>query len=53
MSTTAFTEGQRAATKDIPADANPYEAGSPEHEQWAKGHEAVASAEEASQSEGT
>ena len=49
----AVAEGKQAAAKDIPADANPYKSGSPEHEQWAEGHESVASAEEASQGEGT
>lgn len=53
MKTDAYSEGRRAAAKHIPADANPYKDGSPEHEQWAEGHEAIASAEEASQGEGT
>ena len=53
MSTDAYNEGQRAAAKDIPADANPYKDGSPEHTQWAEGHETVASAKEANQGEGS
>ena len=49
----AFAEGEQAAGKDIPADANPYTPGSPEHQQWADGHESIASADEANQSEGS
>ena len=48
-----FEEGQRAASEDIPAEANPYQDGSDEHALWAAGHERVAGAVEASQSEGT
>ena len=53
MSTDAYNEGQQAAAKNIPADANPYDAASPEHARWAEGHEQVAGAEEANQGEGT
>ncbi|MDB5484533.1 MAG: hypothetical protein JWR73_2121 [Tardiphaga sp.] len=53
MSTDAYREGQRAAAKDIPAAANPYQDGTKDHEQWAEGHDLVAGAEEANQSEGT
>ena len=53
MSSDPQKEGQSAAAKDIPADANPYKDGTPEHAKWVEGHEAVASAEEANQGEGT
>lgn len=52
MTDKIYAEGRRAATEDIPADANPYEDGTAEHAQWAEGHESIASAVEASQSEG-
>ena len=52
MTDKIYAEGRRAAAEDIPADANPYEDGTAEHAQWAEGHESVASAVEASQSEG-
>ncbi|MES2194063.1 MAG: hypothetical protein V4517_06585 [Pseudomonadota bacterium] len=48
-----FERGQRAARKNIPAEANPYQDGSDEHALWATGHEKAASEMEASQSEGT
>jgi hypothetical protein len=48
-----FEEGERAAREDIPAEANPYHDGSDEHALWAAGHEKVAGAREARQSEGT
>jgi hypothetical protein len=48
-----FEEGQRAARKNIPAAANPYQDGSDEHALWATGHERVAGALEAGESEGT
>ena len=48
-----FEEGQRAAAQDIPAEANPYQDGSDEHALWAAGHERIAGAVEASQSEGS
>jgi len=46
-----FMEGQRAARKNMPAEANPYRDGSEEHSLWAAGHESVASAAEANESE--
>ena len=48
-----FEEGQRAARKKIPAEANPYRDGSEEHSLWAAGHERAAGAIEANESEGT
>ena len=48
-----FEEGQRAAAQNIPAEANPYQDGSEQHALWAAGHEKVAGAREASESEGT
>ena len=48
-----FAEGERAAQKNIPAEANPYRDGSDEHSLWAAGHEKVAGAMEARESEGT
>lgn len=47
-----FEEGQRAARKNIPAAANPYPDDSEQHARWASGHEQVASALEAGESEG-
>jgi hypothetical protein len=47
-----FEQGQRAAREKIPAEANPYQAGSDEHSLWAAGHESVAGAAEANESEG-
>jgi hypothetical protein len=49
----AFAEGERAARKNIPAEANPYQDGSDEHALWSAGHEKVASAIEARESEGS
>lgn len=46
-----FEEGQRAARENIPAEANPYPDGGAEHALWASGHERVASAMEAGESE--
>ena len=46
-------EGQRAARKNIPAKANPYQDGSEEHSLWAAGHESIAGAAEANESEDT
>jgi hypothetical protein len=37
-----FEQGQRAARENIPAEANPYQAGSEEYALWAAGHEKVA-----------
>lgn len=48
-----FAEGERAATENIPAEANPYTDGSDDHALWAAGHEKVAGAREASESEGS
>ena len=47
-----FEEGQRAARKNIPAEANPYRDGTEEHSLWAAGHERVAGAAEADESDG-
>ncbi|WP_013501708.1 hypothetical protein [Rhodopseudomonas sp. WA056] len=48
-----FTRGERAARDNIPAEANPYHDGSEEYALWAAGHERIATAMEASESEGT
>jgi hypothetical protein len=48
-----FEQGERAAGQNIPAEANPYQDGSEQHALWAAGHEKVASAREANESEGT
>jgi hypothetical protein len=48
-----FEQGQHAARMNIPAEANPYQDGSEEHSLWAAGHERVASAIEAGESEAT
>ncbi len=48
-----FEQGQRAARQNIPAEANPYQDGSEAHALWAAGHEKVAGAREANESEGT
>jgi hypothetical protein len=47
-----FEEGQRAARKNIPAQANPYRDGSEEKALWAAGHEQIAGQLEAGESEG-
>src|SRR5665213_1312483 len=47
-----FDEGCRAASEGIPAEANPYPKEAAESVLWKDGHESVASAIEASQSEG-
>jgi hypothetical protein len=47
-----FCEGQRAAKKNIPAEANPYLDGSDQHALWAAGHEEAAGEMEAGESEG-
>ena len=47
-----FEEGQRAARKNIPAEANPYRDGSEEHSLWAAGHERIAGEAEADEPEG-
>jgi hypothetical protein len=51
MTKDPFEEGCRAARELIPADANPYQDGTDEHSRWAEGHEQVASAVEAGESE--
>ncbi|WP_315780704.1 hypothetical protein [Bradyrhizobium sp. SZCCHNPS1003] len=48
-----FEQGERAAHENIPAEANPYHDGSEQYALWASGHERVASAAEAGESEGT
>jgi hypothetical protein len=48
-----FEEGRRAARMNIPAEANPYQDGSEQHSLWTAGHERVAGAIEAGESEGT
>jgi hypothetical protein len=48
-----FEEGQRAARKNIPPEANPYQDGSAEHSLWSAGHESVAGEAEANESEDT
>lgn len=48
-----FEQGQQAARENIPAEANPYPDGSEQHALWAAGHERVASATEAGESEDT
>ena len=47
-----FELGQRAAREGIPAEANPYQAGSDEHALWATGHEQIAGEIEAGETEG-
>ena len=37
-----FEEGERAARESIPAEANPYQAGSEEHSLWTAGHQRAA-----------
>jgi hypothetical protein len=51
--TDPFEKGQRAARKNIPAEANPYRDGTDEHSLWAAGHESIAGAAEANESEDT
>ena len=48
-----FEQGERAARENIPAEANPYQDGSEQHALWAAGHEKVAGAREANESEGS
>jgi hypothetical protein len=48
-----FVEGETAATQNIPAEANPYQDGSEDFALWSAGHERVATAQEARESEGT
>ena len=49
--TDPFTAGKVAAGLGIPAEANPYPAGSDKHALWQDGHELMAGAVEASESE--
>lgn len=48
-----FVEGERAARKNIPPEGNPYQDGTEDFALWSAGHERVASAMEARESEGT
>jgi hypothetical protein len=48
-----FVEGEIAAQKNIPAEANPYREGTEEFALWSAGHERVAAAMQARESEGT
>jgi hypothetical protein len=48
-----YEEGQQAARMNIPAEANPYQDGSEQHSLWAAGHEKIAVAIEAGESEGS
>ncbi|WP_022722150.1 hypothetical protein [Rhodopseudomonas sp. B29] len=48
-----YEQGQSAARDGIPAEANPYQDGSEQHSLWAAGHEQIATAIEAGESEGT
>lgn len=48
-----FVAGEEAARENIPAEANPYQEGSEDFALWSAGHERVASAMEAQESEGT
>ena len=46
-----FADGERAARLGIPAEANPYPAGSDKNALWQNGHERIAAAVEAGESE--
>ena len=48
-----FEQGERAARQNIPVGANPYQDGSEQHSLWAGGHEKIAGAREANESEDT
>ena len=48
-----FSEGELAASENIPAEANPYQNGSEEYSLWSAGHERVAGEMEANESEGS
>ena len=48
-----FEQGQQAARKNIPAEANPHPQGSEQHSLWSAGHEKAAGEIEANESEGT
>ncbi len=47
-----YDQGRRAARENIPAEANPYQDGPEQHSLLATGHEQIAGAIEASESEG-
>ena len=49
--TDPFAAGQDAARLGIPAEANPYPQGSDKHALWQDGHELVAGAVQAGESE--
>jgi hypothetical protein len=42
-----FEQGEEAARKGLPAEANPYQDGSEHHSLWAAGHESIAGDSEA------
>lgn len=50
--TDPFDQGKKAAADGVPAEGNPYIAGTDEHGLWSAGHEERASAIEAGESEG-
>ncbi|WP_182915406.1 hypothetical protein [Rhodopseudomonas palustris] len=52
MADDPFELGERAARENIPAEANPFAEGTEEFALWAAGHERIATAVEASESEG-
>lgn len=52
MADDPFELGESAARDAIPAEANPYPEGTEDFALWAAGHERVATAVEASESEG-
>ena len=47
-----FEQGKRAANDGIPAEGNPYNAGTGEYALWKDGHELVAGEIEAGEREG-
>ena len=47
-----FDQGKTAADQGIPAEGNPYTAGTDEYALWSSGHEQRASTIEAGESEG-
>lgn len=47
-----YEQGQRAARKGIPAEANPYQDGSERHALWAAGREQAAGETEAIEAKG-
>lgn len=50
--TNPYEAGMRAAAENIPAEANPFAKGTEDYQQWRAGHDVVATAEEAGESEG-